>query len=145
MMRPAIGVGHAGKLSLEKSVAEAGLIKYGPWKLVTVTPSELTRSWGNRSEILVMSSNQVTVTLGPEYDAATRTALRSVLLELAASDGTTNWAVAGSQEIESTEVSVGGRKLLVESETYMGLNIIGDQDLVDTVLQRVLERLSKPG
>jgi hypothetical protein len=84
---------------------------------------------------------QQTVALGPEYDDATREALRVVLLELGASKVEVNWGVGGSQEIETAVVRIGGRELTVEAETYVGLTIAGDDDLVATVADRVSRRL----
>jgi hypothetical protein len=84
-----------------------------------------------------------TAILGPEYDAVTRDALRSVLVDLGVSMQEVSWGVGGSQEIETVIVVLGGRKLTVEAETYVGLSITGDVDLVTAVAERVAERLGR--
>jgi hypothetical protein len=90
-----------------------------------------------------MSGNgkQRTVTLGPEYDDTVREALRDVLLELGASKVDVSWGVGGSQELETAVVKIDGRELIVEAETYIGLTIAGDDDLVTSVADRVSQRL----
>jgi len=93
--------------------------------------------------ILALSGKgkQRSVTLGPEYDDATREALRAVLLELGASKVEVSWGVGGSQEIEAAVVRIGGREIAIEAETYVGLTISGDGDLVTSVADRVSQRL----
>lgn len=73
------------------------------------------------------------VTLGTEYDDVVRAALKQVLVALHAASGGQRWAMGGSQEIETMEVLVGEQQLTVESETYVGLTISGEEDLVDSV------------
>lgn len=82
-----------------------------------------------------------TVTLGPEHDEATREALRSALASLNATSAGTSWGVGGSQEIETSQVLVGGSPLTIESETYIGLTITGEEQLVDTIATLVRKRL----
>ena len=89
------------------------------------------------------NGGQKTVTLGPEYDEATRDALRAVLLSLKATNMKASWGVGGSQEVESLEVRVAGSPLSIESETYIGLTITGDESLVDTVAGLVRAQLGK--
>ena len=84
-----------------------------------------------------------TVTLGPEYDTATREALRVVLKSLGASAGGRTWGVGGSQEIEEFQVSVLETIVTVESETYVGLTITGDADVVDKIATLVRQELAK--
>jgi len=81
------------------------------------------------------------VTLGSEYDDATFEALRLALASLNATRAGTSWGVGGSQEIGTFEVVVGGSPLTVESETYIGLTITGEEELVDTVTALVREKL----
>lgn len=87
------------------------------------------------------TGKQRTATLGPEYDDATREALKAVLLELGASKIDVSWGVGGSQEIESAVVKIRGRTITVQAETYIGLTIAGDDDLVSSVADRVSQRL----
>jgi len=90
-------------------------------------------------------SGQKKVTLGPEYDQATREALRRVLSSLKATSAGTSWGVAGSQEVETSDVFVGSSQLTIESETYIGLTITGDAELVDTVAGLVRDQLRGTG
>ncbi|MBK9388273.1 MAG: hypothetical protein IPN34_25925 [Planctomycetes bacterium] len=48
-----------------------------------------------------------------------------------------SWGVAGSQELEESTFDVDGRRLIVRAETYMGLTIEGDEDLVAEIRARV--------
>ncbi len=85
--------------------------------------------------------NQKTIILGPEYDEGTRRALKAVLLRLGATGTKGSWDVGGSQEIEALLVSLDGHSLIVESETYVGLTITGDEDLVDRVANLVAREI----
>jgi hypothetical protein len=86
-------------------------------------------------------SSQRRINVGSEYDEATRDALRTVLLELGASKVEVSWWVGGSQEFEAAVVRVGGRELTVEAETYTGLTIAGDEDLVTSVAELEARRM----
>lgn len=78
------------------------------------------------------SSNQATVTLGDEFDQALRQKLMDVLRKLGAlQSGGSDRFVGGSQELESLVVTIDGRRLRVEAETYIGLSISGPDDLVE--------------
>ena len=85
--------------------------------------------------------NYKRITLGPEYDAHLRSTLKNVLVELGAALSSSEWGVVGSQELEQLEVEVGGSKLAVEAETYVGLSILGEPSLVDHIAQLVRARL----
>jgi hypothetical protein len=82
-----------------------------------------------------------TIVLGDEYDARLRDALRAALVELGARTGDRSWGVGGSQEIQQLDVAIGERTLHVESETYIGLTIRGDAELVDRVADLVKRRM----
>lgn len=82
------------------------------------------------------------IIIGPEHDGATREALKAVLSELGVATATSSWGVAGSQELETWTVHVQGRRLTLEAETYVGLTISGDRELVQAVGARVAERLA---
>ena len=75
--------------------------------------------------------------LGKEYDEALRIALISILRELGGSSKDSQWLVGGSQELDIVEVDIQGRIVTVEAETYVGLSISGDADIVDEVAARV--------
>lgn len=77
--------------------------------------------------------------LGDEYDEALREALSETLREFTA-QAVDHWhGVAGSQEIERLTVEIDGASIEVESETYVGLSIAGDEQIV----QRIATRASR--
>jgi hypothetical protein len=86
------------------------------------------------------SSNQATVVLGDEFDDSLRQKLMDVLRKLGAlqSSGGDRFVV-GSQDLEELEVTIDGRSLRVEAETYVGLSISGPADLVEQVRRLVLQ------
>lgn len=85
------------------------------------------------------NSNQATATLGDEFDEALRQKLVDVLRKLGAlQSGGSDRFVGGSQELEKLEVTIDGRSLQVEAETYIGLTLSGPSDLVERVRQLVL-------
>lgn len=87
-------------------------------------------------------SGVVTIVLGDEFDDDLRARLMKALHALGAVPvGDAQRFIAGSQELEQIDVSIGGRKLHVEAETFIGLSISGPNDLV----QRVRVALARPG
>lgn len=78
-----------------------------------------------------------TVVLGDEYDEALRTRVFAVLRRLGAETVGGDWALGGSQELESVRVSLDGASLTVEAETYIGLSLTGPADAVDRVAAAV--------
>lgn len=88
---------------------------------------------------MASKSNQVTVVLGDEFDDSLRQKLMDVLRNLGAFQaGKGDRFVVGSQDLEEMEVTIGGRSLHVEAETYVGLSISGPADLVEQVRRLVL-------
>jgi hypothetical protein len=87
----------------------------------------------------------ITKVIGDEYDEALRDALRDTLIELGADRRQLVRGVAGSQDVEAIEVNIGGRSLFVEAETYVGLTLTGDADLVMAVVSEVSKRLYVKG
>jgi hypothetical protein len=53
-----------------------------------------------------------------------------VLRELGAVVSDNSWGVGGSQEVERLEVAIAGQTLMVEAETYIGLSIADQAELV---------------
>jgi hypothetical protein len=83
-----------------------------------------------------------TLVLGPEYDERLRLILRDALHRLGGRQiSPTKRLMGGSQELDSIEVEVAGQRLVVESETYVGLSISGPADLVDRIYGMVKARL----
>jgi len=79
------------------------------------------------------SLDQKQVVLGDEHDDALRQQLLDVLRALGAKTIDRSHEVGGSQELQRLEVLVGGKTIVVESETYIGLTIAGDAELIDEV------------
>jgi hypothetical protein len=92
--------------------------------------------------IKTATGNKTTV-LGPEHDRPLLEALKDVLRELGGQASSPTWGLVGSQEIQTATVDIDGRELVVESETYVGLSISGEQALVDEVSDLVRARLGK--
>ncbi|HRJ61790.1 MAG TPA: hypothetical protein PKZ97_10590 [Azospirillaceae bacterium] len=74
-----------------------------------------------------------TVILGDEYDDALRARVFVILRRLGAETAGGDWALGGSQEVETVRVRLGGADLTVEAETYVGLSLTGPDDAVDRV------------
>lgn len=74
-----------------------------------------------------------TVILGDEYDDALRARVFVILRRLGAEIADGDWALGGSQEVETVRVRLDGADLTVEAETYVGLSLTGPADAVDRV------------
>jgi hypothetical protein len=90
------------------------------------------------------TGSQETIVLGHEYDDKLRLTLVQLLRELGATGLEETWGLAGSQEISSAKAQLGGKPLLIEAETYIGLSITGDPNLVRQIAATVRERLHRP-
>jgi hypothetical protein len=84
-----------------------------------------------------------TATLGAEYDIELRKTVTNVLKALGARAGATSWGVGGSQEVSRAEFSVGGAKLVLEAETYVGFTITGPDHMVEDIADRVRRKLAE--
>ena len=71
--------------------------------------------------------------LGDEYDDALRHALMDTLTSLGADIDARQWGLGGARIIETTKVSLGKDRIVVEAETYVGLSITGEARVVDRV------------
>jgi hypothetical protein len=80
-----------------------------------------------------------TLILGDEYDEGLRRSLLAVLRQSGAEHLDSDWAVVGSQELETLRVDVAGQIITVEAETYIGLTITGNHVLVDEIARKVGE------
>lgn len=60
-----------------------------------------------------------------------------VLRELGVEDVSRDYAVVGSQEINTLRFTLNGLPLLVESETYVGLSVTGERDAVENIQLRL--------
>ena len=77
-----------------------------------------------------------TIILGAEHDATLHQALLKALSEAGATVGETQWGVGGSQELVGFSAMLDGFQLQIESETYIGLSLAGDQSTVEKVANR---------
>ena len=68
--------------------------------------------------------------VGAEYDGRLFAALGTSLRALGYNVDAESWGVGGSQEVSSWKVRGPKGNLLVEAETYIGLSVCGEPDLV---------------
>jgi len=87
-----------------------------------------------------MSEEQVSITLGDEYDDTLRETLRIVLARNGAVMNESSWHIGGSQEIESQNVEIEGAKITIEAETFVGLTISGPKPIIDKLACEVHEK-----
>lgn len=80
-----------------------------------------------------------TIILGDEYDDDLRDSLVNALKVLGATPVVSDWAAAGSQELETFEFELNGHTLCIEAETYIGLSLSGDEAQVNEIAKRVEE------
>lgn len=73
-------------------------------------------------------------------DARAALALREALTTLGAETVSEEWGLAGSVELTWTTLLVGGRKLIVEQESYEGITLRGPADLVERIAAMVRSR-----
>ncbi|MFK0273361.1 hypothetical protein ACIQUG_06785 [Ensifer sp. NPDC090286] len=78
-----------------------------------------------------------TVILGPEYDQDLRNAVMDAMRQRGAVIASQNWTVAGSQEWDRVVATIAGRDATIEAETYIGLSITGDEEIVDQIAECV--------
>lgn len=74
-----------------------------------------------------------TVVLGDEFDDDLKVRLVEKMKSLGAKPLSSDWSVAGSQELSALSVSLRGDVLTIQSETFVGLSICGPEDLVDEI------------
>lgn len=84
------------------------------------------------------------VCLGPEFDPGLRIALRSVLEDLGACGEGEPWAVGSPGEPTEAELTVTGGLVLIESRTYAGLTVTGEEAAVSRIQELVIERQRTP-
>jgi hypothetical protein len=81
--------------------------------------------------------------LGNESDDRLRRILVEVMREMGAKTLDADWSLVGSQELGTAKLEVRGKIVDVESETYMGLSITGDQNDVDEIANRVSDKVRR--
>jgi hypothetical protein len=88
-----------------------------------------------------MNTGRTKIALGDEYDGALKSALLRVLAKNNAQGIGESWGVGGSQEIESLIVGLGGHRVTIETETYVGLTISGAKCIVEKLAAEVRAEL----
>ena len=91
---------------------------------------------------MTLSAGQTRLVLGDEYDDKLRKALLATLREFIAQPVDQWHGVGGSQEVERLVLEIEGEKIEVESETYVGLSIAGNERVVNRIAARVRQRMS---
>jgi hypothetical protein len=81
----------------------------------------------------------VKVVLGDEFDEDLRKKLGSVLKALGGKKISDEYGIGGSQELSEVIVVIGEARIVIESETYMGLSISGPE----AVIQQICEWMQK--
>jgi hypothetical protein len=87
--------------------------------------------WGY--SMALQANDDIKIILGNEYDENLRARLGTVLKDLGAKSIDNQYGVGGSQEISRQLFELDGAILVVESETYIGLSIIGNQKNIDKI------------
>ncbi len=72
-----------------------------------------------------MTAANDTVIIGDEFDHGLKLKVISLVKKMGAEIVEHDWAMAGSQEIESVEFRLNNRSLYLQSETYIGLTLRG--------------------
>ncbi len=89
-----------------------------------------------------MNTHETTITLGDEHDDQLRRVIEDVLCEFGAKEGGRARGLGGSQDIEILELEIDGQRLVVETETYIGLSIRGASELVRRIESEVKTRMA---
>lgn len=87
-----------------------------------------------------MTIEEISITLGKEYDPGLVQHLNEVLLKYNAIKQSRFSGVGGSQEIESIAYRIADDVVLVETETYVGLTISGEKSIVELLAAEVIAR-----
>ncbi len=85
----------------------------------------------------------VTAILASEHDLEAANALLRVLREVGAQEVARDYAVVGSQEINTLRFTLDGLPLSVEAETYVGLSVTGQAKAVETITSRLQDIIGR--
>lgn len=80
----------------------------------------------------------IEVALGSETDDKLIEELKRVVRELGGKIRKKDWGVGGSQEIITYTISLPQGEIELISETYIGLSLRGDENIVPILAQRLL-------
>jgi hypothetical protein len=89
--------------------------------------------------ILSFRRNKIIITkiVGDEFDDKLKARLVELLKGMGGSFSNSSSAIAGSQEIAKVLVTLGSQQIEIESETFIGLSISGDQRLVEDIARNL--------
>jgi hypothetical protein len=79
----------------------------------------------------------VTIIIGDEYDDVLKVRLLSALREMGGVPTRFQSCLGGSQEIGEMLVAIEGQEIRIESETYVGLSISGNAQLIDRIVMQL--------
>jgi hypothetical protein len=80
----------------------------------------------------------ITIVLGNEFDEVLRSNLLAVVKKRGAiENGSAERLLGGSQDFESFEITLDGRLVLIEAETYIGLQVSGPSEIVTQIANEV--------
>lgn len=88
-----------------------------------------------------MFPQKVKIKLGEVDDQKVFTALFAALESEGSVLMDEKWGVAGSVELSTWKYKIGNNKILIEAETYQGLEISGEKELVERVVSRMEGKL----
>ena len=71
-----------------------------------------------------------------------RDTLMRVLENLGGCSRASSWHIGGSQEVETVEVEIADHMIVIESETFVGISISGNDEIVEKIRDLVERRLS---
>lgn len=84
-----------------------------------------------------MSKKKTTINLGNEHDLKLRETLTLVLREMGANIKKRTEAMAGSQDLEVLKITIRDQTLILEIETYIGISLTGEQDIIEEIVKRI--------
>jgi hypothetical protein len=85
----------------------------------------------------------VTAILASEHDLEAVNALMRVLRKVGVQEVARDYAVVGSQEINTLRFTLDGVPLSVEAETYVGLSVTGQAKAVETIRSRLRDIIGR--
>ena len=81
--------------------------------------------------------NIITKVIGEEYDTNLIKKLKLVLINNNTVFLNREWSLVGSQELQEFEILYKGEQLKIEIETYIGISLIGSQNMIDDITDQI--------
>ena len=78
-----------------------------------------------------------TINIGAEYDSLKNKKLKNILLKISSKFDKSFVGPVGSQDIESWKCRVLDEDVMVTIETYIGIEIVGDEKLIEIILNEM--------